>query len=161
MIILIFFFPIYLINLFFSYIREITYLKTKEYFQKEIENIFKGQIKKIEDLKNFDYQKYIYHYTDAESALSILVDKIIFPGYTDQIDKRKVYFTKVEPNRDDKYIAREVFNLDSSYRGPLLRKLQFAFGIHEKIYLLNNHFSKVSLDHKFILVVRNFWKIKF
>lgn len=159
MLILIIFFSskFFKVNFFVSYIKEIAYLKTKEYFQKEIENIFKEEITKVEDLKNFDYHKYIYHYTDAESALSILIDEQIYPHYTDQNDNKKVCFTNVEPNRDDKYIAREVFNLDSSYRGPLLRKLQFAFGIHEKIYSLSNHFSKVSLDsHKFILVVRNF-----
>ena len=130
-------------------------MKTKEYFQKEIENIFKGQIKKIEDLKNFDYQKYIYHYTDAESALSIIVEQIIYPHYTDQKDKKQVHFTKVEPNQNDEYKAKKVFNLDSSNRGPLLRKLQFAIGI-EDISQLNDNYNKVSLYHKFILVVRNF-----
>ena len=60
--------------------------------------------------------------------LSILVDRFIYPK---RANMQFVNFTPIEPNQTDEYKAKNVLELKDDYRGPLLEKLKFAFGINQ------------------------------
>ena len=71
-----------------------------------------------------------------------------------------VNFTPIEPNQTDEYKAKNVLELKDDYRGPLLEKLKFAFGINRdhssfsEIAFYDVKNKKVSL-RDFIIIVRN------
>ena len=71
-----------------------------------------------------------------------------------------VNFTPIEPIQTDEYIAKNVLELKDGYRGPLLEKLKFAFGINRdhssfsEIAFYDVKNKKVSL-RDFIIIVRN------
>ena len=123
------------------------------------------------------FSSYFFHYTDVESALSILIDGYIYPHKKDQYSKNKKF---VHLNRDydfndkgtgkDVDLICEVYNYSygygSCYSNPIVEKLQYGFGFKskdfkEKRIKYENHIyrynKRINLKKReFILIIRNY-----
>ena len=126
---------------------------------------------------------YYYHYTDAESALSILSDGVIYPyklktklyGYgLKQELKKYVYLLSYNPTFSDIRITEEMYNypeLDDNDFNSNFHKLEYAFGFKKDEFktgklikirsnFLWKHNGEIKLnEHDFILVKKFFYYV--
>lgn len=156
-----------MLHLSLSFYKTEIYLQEKSIYQSQIEDLFKGNIILKDDFCANKYSDYIYHYTDAESALSILVDKAIYPylmkSNLESFGNQKcVLLTEIEPDKKDD-------DIQNSVHYPKLHKLQYAFGF-KKDFFENNlakldninstyiwkYDGKIELKKQFILVIRKY-----
>ena len=115
-----------------SFYKTEIYLQEKSIHQSQIEDLFKANIILKDVFGANKYSDYIYHYTDAESALSILVDKAIYPYIMKSSlelfgNQKCVLLTDIEPDKKDDEIGRSV-------NFPKLYKLQYAFGFKKDFF---------------------------
>jgi hypothetical protein len=167
-----------------KYFKRQIYVQNKSNYENLIQNLFKDKMKKIKYspqndfyAQNGRFSSYFFHYTDVESALSILIDGYIYPHKKDQYSKNKKF---VHLNRDydfndyrtgkDVDLIRKVYNFSygygSCYSNPKVEKLQYAFGfkskdLKEKRMKYENHIyrynKRINLKNKeFILIIRNY-----
>jgi hypothetical protein len=167
-----------------EYFKRQIYVQNKSNYENLIQNLFKDKMKKIKYspqndfyAQNGRFNSYYFHFTDFESALSILIDGYIYPHKKDQYSKNKKF---VHLNRDydfndyrtgkDVDLIREVYNFSygygSCYSNPKVEKLQYAFGfklkdLKEKRIKYENHNyrynKRINLKNKeFILLIRNY-----
>ena len=100
-------------------------MQEKSSYQSLIENLFKENIIFEDDFHIEQYSDYIYHYTDAESALSILADETIYPN------EKGVFLTDIGPNNQDLIIGAVIYENNTKYIDSKINKLQFAFGFRK------------------------------
>lgn len=130
-----------------------------------------------EYFENADFREdYLYHYTDAESALSILCDGVIYPykmkTNPEQFEtKAYIFLSKRNPTFPDIILTESIYqyskirdnNFNSSFH-----KLEYAFGFNKKTFkntskleehskLFWKHPGEIKLkDNELILVKRYF-----
>ena len=125
-------------------------MQEKSSYQSLIENLFKENIIFEDDFHIEQYSDYIYHYTDAESALSILADETIYPN------EKGVFLTDIGPNNQDLIIGAVVFEEKlgelSGHIDSKLHKLEFAFGFKkDEILGKEPDIFNITKDRKFIV----------
>jgi len=165
------------------YYKRQMYVQSKSVYEELIKDLFKNQIKILnctqadfyDENARFKTNKYVYHFTDAESALSILVDGYIYPYRIDNYSNKQKFielsycydFNDTGRGTDVDFMSR-YFNFDMENYGsrPRVEKLEYAFGIKKK----DLDESKIKWEHdllryngvielknkKFILIVRNY-----
>ncbi len=113
-----------------------------------IQNLFKNKIKQIEYSPQNDFynetgrfNSYYFHFTDFESALSILIDGYIYPHKMDLYSNGKKfvhldrgYNFNLKGYGKDVDLMRNFFNYTygSCLSNPKVEKLHFAFGFKKK-----------------------------
>jgi hypothetical protein len=166
-----------------EYFKRQIYVQNKSNCENLIQNLFKDNIKKIEYspqddfyAENSRFSSYFFHFTDFESALSILIDGYIYPHHKgDEYSKNKKfvhldrgYDFNLKGTDKDVDLMRDVFNykFSSCDSNPKVEKLHFAIGfkskdLNKKRLMYENHIhrynKRINLKNKeFILLVRNF-----
>ena len=156
--------------------------------------MFKDQIvQEIENIKHFNdlggiffYDRdFYYHYTDAESALSILIEGVIKPTEMKTkselfdlkkyvcLSERNPFFSDITLTITDKGLIHHdyyVFNYsiipDDNNLNSNFYKYEYAFGFKKKKFVTNltkiceqfwKHYDEINLrDHDFTLIKRYF-----
>jgi hypothetical protein len=166
-----------------EYFKRQIYVQNKSNYENLIQNLFKDKVKQIDYspqddfyAENSRFSSHFFHFTDFESALSILIDGYIYPHHKgDEYSKNKKF---VHLRRGYKFnlcgtgtdvdLMRIIYNykLSSCDSNPKVEKLHFAFGFKSKdlnkkrlMYENNIHRynKRINLKNKeFILLVRNF-----
>ena len=166
-----------------EYFKRQIYVQNKSNYENLIQNLFKDNIKKIEYspqddfyAENSRFSSYFFHFTDFESALSILIDGYIYPHHKgDEYSKnkkfvhlRRGYKFNICGTGTDVDLMRIIYNynINECNYNPKVEKLHFAFGfkskdLNEKRLMYENHIhrynKRINLKNKeFILLVRNF-----
>ena len=166
-----------------EYFKRQIYVQNKSNYENLIQNLFKDKVKQIEYSPQNDFynetgrfNSYFFHFTDFESALSILIDGYIYPHHKgDEYSKNKKfvhldrgYDFNLKGTDKDVDLMRDVFNykFSSCDSNPKVEKLHFAIGFKSKdlnkkrlMYENNIHRynKRINLKNKeFILLVRNF-----
>lgn len=127
-----------------------------------------------DEFNDLKYSGYLFHYTDAMSALNILLDDRILP-YSQERPNETISLTKLSPNTNDITLIKYIYNLsdfeiDNTDLRKYFGKMHYAFGfrindvnllneinednLENKVYNLINEIDLVPI--KFILVQRSF-----
>ena len=166
-----------------EYFKRQIYVQNKSNYENLIQNLFKDKVKQIDYspqddfyAENSRFSSHFFHFTDFESALSILIDGYIYPHHKgDEYSKNKKF---VHLRRGYKFnlcgtgtdvdLMRDVFNYDINEcnYNPKVEKLHFAFGfkskdLNKKRLMYENHIhrynKRINLKNKeFILLIRNY-----
>ena len=166
-----------------EYFKRQIYVQNKSNYENLIQNLFKDKVKQIDYspqddfyAENSRFSSHFFHFTDFESALSILIDGYIYPHHKgDEYSKNKKfvhldrgYDFNLKGTDKDVDLMRDVFNykFSSCDSNPKVEKLHYAFGfkskdLNEKRLMYENHIhrynKRINLKNKeFILLVRNF-----
>jgi hypothetical protein len=166
-----------------EYFKRQIYVQNKSNYENLIQNLFENKIKQIEYSPQNDFynetgrfNSYYFHFTDFESALSILIDGYIYPHHKgDEYSNGKKF---VHLHRGYKFnlcgtgtdvdLMRIIYNYDINKcnYNPRVEKLHFAFGFKKKdlkkkrIMYENHNYrynKRINLKNKeFILLIRNY-----
>jgi hypothetical protein len=166
-----------------KYFKRQVYVQNKSNYENLIQNLFKDKMKKIKYspqndfyAQNGRFNSYFFHYTDVESALSILIDGYIYPHHKGDEYSNKKKFVHLDRGYDfnlkgtgkDVDLMRDVYNYDINEcnYNPRVEKLHFAFGFKKKdlkkkrIMYENHNYrynKRINLKNKeFILLIRNY-----
>jgi hypothetical protein len=164
-----------------EYFKRQIYVQNKSNYENLIQNLFKDKVKQIEYSPQNDFynetgrfNSYFFHFTDFESALSILIDGYIYPHHKgDYYSKYKkfVHLTRGYNFNDygtgkDLDFMRDLFNYKYGDSNPKVEKLHYAFGfklkdLKEKRITYENQIyrynKRINLKNKeFILIIRNY-----
>jgi hypothetical protein len=166
-----------------EYFKRQIYVQNKSNYENLIQNLFKNKIKQIEYSPQNDFyaetgqfNSYYFHFTDFESALSILIDGYIYPHHKGDEYSSKKKFVHLDNGYDfndygtgkDLDLMQDLFNYKygSCFSIPKVEKLHFAFGfklkdLKEKRIMYENHIyrynKRINLKNKeFILLIRNY-----
>jgi len=165
-----------------KYFKRQVYVQNKSNYENLIQNLFKDKIKQIEYspqndfyAQNGRFSSYFFHFTDFESAMSILIDGYIYPHEMDQYYNSKKfvhldrgYDFNLKRTGKDVDLMRDVYNYntDECNYNPKVEKLHYAFGfkskdLKEKRIKYENHIyrynKRINLKNKeFILLIRNY-----
>jgi hypothetical protein len=166
-----------------EYFKRQIYVQNKSNYENLIQNLFENKIKQIEYspqndfyAQNGRFSSYFFHFTDFESALSILIDGYIYPHHKgDEYSSKKKfvhlhrgYKFNLSETGTDVDLMRDVYNYDINEcnYNPRVEKLHFAFGFKKKdlkkkrIMYENHNYrynKRINLKNKeFILLIRNY-----